>query len=244
MIKKFFAKNKNECQANKGMDNQNGLENQLENKWWHRLIKIIIYIIYGGRIILAKKIFIRKMLFVMGGLILLFIMSIFLLNISEKNRDKRNIEIKNAEAEKIDNIEMLAEPEYGIELAEAEDLGNFIKCDKKENSFCEDQSTNGKFIKVSIKVINLSLETIAKGGRLWTALLPWNSGKIVDNKNRKYESIDNIFGMPSQLFKESECNSELKPNLPKKCIKIYEVSADSEGLKIEMDGRPSIELGI
>jgi len=303
MIKNFFREKSQieDVADNTKQNNIDSIEKRLENKWWHRMIKvfiwfisygvlsyccwfmieemfflspfstlyemvvsiilflsfsflcfftvffllklfyckIVMYIIYGQRIELAKKNFTKIMLFIMGGLILLFIISVVLINTYSPEMGQNQDQTTTNETEETLKEEYYKR--YDVKIIDSVNLGSSIKCTKNK-LFCNDLYTNGKFIKVVFQINNITTETIT-GGRIWSSKLPWNSGKIIDNQNREYEKNDNTMFIPN--LGESECNlSELKPNLPKQCIKIYEVSADSEGFRIKIDKIPDIELGI
>ena len=124
-----------------------------------------------------------------------------------------------------------------FKLVEAEDLGKVLKCPKREEfSLCEDKATEGKFIKVTVEAENVGKEPKSF----------WGLGRLIDDKGREYDNIPAFGWIPE----ESNCGGELKPGFsPKLCTEIYEVAADSTGLKVEVKGSlfkipKTINLGI
>lgn len=105
----------------------------------------------------------------------------------------------------------------------AQDLGNFLK---NKNSFQQDLSTTEKFIKVTIGAQNKGKVNVS--GNLWDV------GNIVDSEGRNFVAIDDF--SHSFLPKPNLCGELLKPEFkPVPCVKLYEVSKASFGLKVEVN---------
>jgi len=103
------------------------------------------------------------------------------------------------------------------------DRGNILR--KSESNDPErtraDLKTTDKFIEVRISAQNIGTDNIAKGD--------WKVDELVDSEGRKFYPID---AAKNWIKPESDCGELLKPNFtPTPCIKIYEVSKNSVGLK-------------
>lgn len=105
-------------------------------------------------------------------------------------------------------------------LESSENLGNVLKSNL---SYEKDLTTTEKFIKVVIGVQNKGKNNIAQ--------YSWEVGNIVDSSGRNFVSInDKIYSL---LPKPDLCGALLKPEFdPVPCVKYYEVSKVSTGLKI------------
>jgi hypothetical protein len=86
-----------------------------------------------------------------------------------------------------------------------------------------DADPGGKFLEVTVGAQN--------EGKLNTSQGAWDMGNVVDSEGRNFIPLDqNVVGpwLPSQM-----CGALLKPAFdPVPCVKLYEVSNESTGLKI------------
>jgi len=88
----------------------------------------------------------------------------------------------------------------------------------------EDLVTTENFIEVKIGAQNVGKLNIEEGN--------WDIGNIVDSEGREFVPLNNNF-INSWLPEKDLCGELLKPSFnPTPCVKIYEVSKKSTGLKI------------
>ncbi|MEK7664266.1 MAG: hypothetical protein AAB340_02405 [Patescibacteria group bacterium] len=107
-------------------------------------------------------------------------------------------------------------------LQSSVNLGGVLK---STIAYQQDLTTTERFIKVTIGAQNK--------GKSETALSAWELGNIIDSQGRSFIAITNkaFYFLP----KPDLCGVILKPEFtPVPCIRIYEVSKKSEGLKIEV----------
>ena len=107
---------------------------------------------------------------------------------------------------------------------EARDYGSVLYGSQSNNPRREDIKTTERFIKVIIAAQNKGKENTKNGS--------WNIENIVDSEGRNYVPLDNV----NQWLPENNlCGDLLKPEFaPIPCVKIYEVSKISTGLKIRV----------
>lgn len=108
---------------------------------------------------------------------------------------------------------------------EARDLGSVLYGSQSKNpEWQQDLKTTERFIKVVVAAQNKGKENVRSGS--------WNIENIVDSEGRNYVPLTNV----SQWLPEKElCGDLLKPEFePTPCVKIYEVSKVSTGLKIRV----------
>jgi len=105
-------------------------------------------------------------------------------------------------------------------LKSSEDLGNILNIDL---SYGEDLTTTEKFIKVVVGAQNKGKNNIPQ--------YTWDLGNIIDSDGRNFVSInDKAYYL---LPKPDLCGALLKPEFnPVPCVKYYEVSKKSKGLKV------------
>mgnify|MGYP001596981172 CR=1 FL=1 len=105
-------------------------------------------------------------------------------------------------------------------LGSADDLGNIIKSNL---SYQNDLTTTEKFIRVVIGAQNKGKANLPQ--------YSWDIGNIVDSEGRNFVSInDKAFYL---LPRPDLCGALLKPEFaPVPCVKYYEVSKISKGLKL------------
>ncbi len=104
------------------------------------------------------------------------------------------------------------------------DLGNVLQ--SKNNIYQKDLTTTERFIEVVVGAQNK--------GKTDTQQNLWDVGNIIDSQGRNFISINNeaYYFLPSPNL----CGAILKPAFdPVPCVKLYEVSKASTGLKIEVN---------
>ncbi len=109
----------------------------------------------------------------------------------------------------------------------AQDLGKVIK---STNGYQQNLTTTERFIKVIVGAQNKGKENTQQGA--------WDVGNIIDSEGRNFVSINNqaYFYLPPQNL----CGAILKPEFEfTPCIKLYEVSRQSKGLKIKVNATPA-----
>lgn len=109
---------------------------------------------------------------------------------------------------------------------QARDMGNVLKGTQSRNpSWQKDLTSTEKFIKVTIGAQNKGLANIKEQ--------VWSIGDIVDSDGRNFVALQN--NVDSWLPDPNLCGALLKPEFePTPCVKIYEVSRISKGLKIQV----------
>lgn len=104
-----------------------------------------------------------------------------------------------------------------------------IKNAQYENSYQKDlpvSNSGAKFIQVTIGAQNMGTVNIEQNS--------WDIGNIVDSKDRNFVPLDSYSDAP-WLPNPNLCGTLLKPAFsPTPCSKIYEVSKESTGLKINV----------
>lgn len=110
----------------------------------------------------------------------------------------------------------------------ARDMGNALKAsavtNPTYNSYQKDLTTTEKFIEVQMGAQNVGKENIEERS--------WDLGNIVDSEGREFEP-DGGYMVDPWLPNPNLCGTLLKPAFdPTPCVKIYEVSKKSSGLKI------------
>lgn len=109
------------------------------------------------------------------------------------------------------------------------DLGNTLKASDAVNSNYsskKDLTTTERFVEVTIGAQNLGTANTDQGA--------WDTGNVIDSDGRKFIAVDGYI-VNQWLPEKNTCGVLLKPAFdPIPCIKIYEVSKLSKGLKIEV----------
>lgn len=111
------------------------------------------------------------------------------------------------------------------------DKGNTLRASEVtqkqyKTSLQKDFTTKEKFIQVTIGAQNVGLAN--------TEQRAWDVRNIVDSKGRNFVPLEG-YAIQPWLPNPSGCGSLLKPAFePTSCTKIYEVSKESTGLKIEV----------
>ena len=111
------------------------------------------------------------------------------------------------------------------------DRGNVLKASEIVNTRYNyggqsDLKTRERFIQVTVGAKNMGTKNSIERG--------WDIENIVDSKNREYIPVS-TYNINPWLPEEDLCGAVLKPAFqPTPCIKIYEVSKESSGLKIRV----------
>ncbi|MEK7080554.1 MAG: hypothetical protein AAB925_01840 [Patescibacteria group bacterium] len=109
---------------------------------------------------------------------------------------------------------------------QARDMGNVLKGSQSRNpSWQKDIQSVERYIKVTIGAQNKGLVNIKEQ--------VWGIGNIVDSEGRNFTPLQ--YSIDSWLPDPNLCGILLKPEFePAPCVKIYEVSKVSKGLKIQV----------
>jgi len=103
---------------------------------------------------------------------------------------------------------------------------NQAKTETYSSSYQTDLTTTENFIEVKIGAQNIGRSNLEDG--------TWNIENIVDSEGREYVPIED-YSIDAWLPETDLCGSLLKPAFdPIPCVKIYEVSKKSTGLKIRV----------
>ncbi len=117
----------------------------------------------------------------------------------------------------------------------ADNLGNSVKSNDRIYQNQKPITTTEKFIRVVVSAQNKGKVTLPQGS--------WKVGNIVDSEGREFVAIDNqlYFLLPNPNL----CESAMKPAFdPVPCVKIYEVSKESTGLKVMVTATGSKESSL
>lgn len=106
-------------------------------------------------------------------------------------------------------------------MDESLDLGNTLRA---KASYQETITTTEKFVKVIVSAQNK--------GKVQTDSFMWDVGNLIDSEGRIFiPDIRAYYFLPQP----DHCGAVLKPEFaPISCVKIYQVSRKSEGLKVEV----------
>jgi len=133
----------------------------------------------------------------------------------------------------VDNTPTIPQPVYEQQLGDikfifeqARDMGNVLSGSQSRNpNWQKDIQTVERFIKVTVGAQNKGLTNIKES--------VWDLGNIVDSEAREFTPLQ--YTVDSWLPDPNLCGTLLKPEFePTPCIKIYEVSKISKGLKIQV----------
>ena len=165
-------------------------------------------------------------LLVLAVVILLAAVGIyFFLKYIDGQKVKKEQEVKN------NTVQEPPKPVYETRVGDvnftfisSRNRGSVMKTTEKTN-FVQQITTTDYFIEVKVGAQNKGKINLVQGS--------WNVGNIVDSEGRNFVAIDTK-AYP-WLPKPNLCASLLKPEFqPTPCVKIYEVSKASTGLKVEV----------
>lgn len=169
---------------------------------------------------------ISKVLLILAAVVLVAIVIIFLVTrivASRKSQDS------NQNGTTTPTTQEPPKPVYEAQLEDIRfllltslDLGNVLKA---KSTYQRDFTTTEKFIEVVIGAQNK--------GKNNTEPYSWDMGNIVDSDGRNFIPITNQ--AYEWLPRPDLCGALLKPEFePIPCVRIYEVSKESAGLKVEV----------
>lgn len=111
-------------------------------------------------------------------------------------------------------------------FVKAKDRGNILRGSESNRGNTDDLTTTERFIEVTVGGQNKGKQYIP--GKAWVI------GDVVDSEGRHFEPLEN-YSISSWLPEDDLCETLLKPEFdPIPCVKIYEVSKASVGLKIQV----------
>lgn len=182
-------------------------------------------------------------LFIIIGVVVVIIIGVVIFNAVKKSPSEEQL-VQNQTVEPVK--EKMPGPIYEaivenvkFKLVTAEDIGNTLKCEERINPYTEclpqyNFDTTDKFIKVDLTAQNMGQDNIPEGS--------WRVEEMFDSEGRKFYSPPASYDW---ISKESKCGNLLKPYFePTTCIKIYEVSKHSIGLKVKIYASPTEEKRI
>jgi hypothetical protein len=120
-------------------------------------------------------------------------------------------------------------------ILSAENRGSILTSD---NQFIDDLTTPGKFIRVRLEVENLSNDLLTYGGI-----------ELIDSQGRSFVADSDAHAF---IPDNEDCSiiENLNPNVPRVCIEIFDVAANSAGLRAQVgdleltgDAEALIDLG-
>jgi len=112
----------------------------------------------------------------------------------------------------------------------ARDIGNVLKTSTATNSqyssYQEDLYTTERYVVITIGAQNVGKENIEERS--------WDIENVIDSEGREFVPLDS-YEVSAWLPNPNLCQTLLKPAFdPTPCVKIYEVSKKSNGLKIRV----------
>lgn len=161
--------------------------------------------------------------FLIMGIILLVVIVIVFVIISITSKKNTTKDVGTPEP---------AGPVYETQLgdvkfifASAVNIGNVLP--SKDTRYEPDLITTERFIKVTVGAQNKGLLNVGEE--------TWNIGNIVDSEGRNFVPVDQDRRNSYMVDSSSACGALLKPEFtPTPCVKYYEVSKKSTGLKVEV----------
>ena len=183
---------------------------------------------------------ISKILLILAALVLVVAIVAYLIIVANNKPKPINEETKNTENTETGLPELVFEKQLGdinFIFQSARDFGPILssfnivnpKYVNQEFSPKSIKTTTGRFVQVTVGAVNM--------GKYDTGGLTWDLLNIVDSEGRNF--------IPSKGYQfdpwtpqGSACGAALKPAFdPVFCTKIYEVSDESEGLKITIQNK-------
>lgn len=178
---------------------------------------------------------VSTILLILGVILIIVIIIVFVII---RVNSTKNANKEKEETESTQNNEP-PPPVYETQLEDvkftfvlAQDIGNVLLSEDKR--FRPDLVSTEKFIRVVIGAQNKGKENIKKD--------TWDIGNMIDSGGRIFLSVDETT-QGYYLSNSTGCGSLLKPEFePIPCIKYYEVSKQSTGLKVEVNIYPENSL--
>ena len=169
---------------------------------------------------------ISKVLIIVAAAVLVIIVVIFgitrIVSVRKNNNQEKNNSPENTTEQEA------PKPIYETQIGDLKfifqssaDLGNFLPA---KVSYEKDLTTTERFIKVTVAAQNKGKNNLAQNS--------WSLGNIIDQDGRNFTVYNQAYNW---LPKPDLCGAVLKPEFePIPCVRIYEVSKESTGLKIQV----------
>lgn len=172
---------------------------------------------------------ISRILIILAGAILFITVIVFLAIQIASSRKLKEESQNNISPEENDPPRPVYETTIGdikFIMKSSVNLGSFVK---SNISYQPDLTTTERFIKITIGAQNK--------GKNQTAQFSWDIGNMVDSGGRNFTEYQKAYYF---LPKDNLCGAALKPEFePVQCVKIFEVSKKSTGLKVEVINKSS-----
>ncbi len=173
-------------------------------------------------------------LLVLGVMLLVLIIAVFVfLRINAVRNGANNPDVPAGPIEPEKPVYEATLGDIRFVFQSAQDLGSVIQ---SQNSYQQELTTTERFIKVTIAGQNKGKIALDQGN--------WDVGNIIDSEGRIFSHINNqAYGF---IPGENYCEVGLKPEFqPTPCIRLYEVSRESTGLKVQIiSGVPRFQEGL
>ncbi|MBM3206197.1 MAG: hypothetical protein FJZ43_01055 [Candidatus Staskawiczbacteria bacterium] len=166
---------------------------------------------------------VSRLILVLAGVVLVIAAIIFIaISITSRKTESENNQNNQSEVEDSKQVYEATVGDIRLIMQSSFDAGSILKSSTSNQT---DLETTERFIKVTIGAQNK--------GKVDTDSFTWDLGNIVDSEGRNFVPITNkAFNF---LPRPDLCGSILKPEFaPVSCVRIYEVSRQSEGLKIQV----------
>ena len=166
---------------------------------------------------------VSRLILVLAGVVLVIAAIIFIaISITSRKTESENNQNNQSEVEEPKPVYEATVGDIRLIMQSSFDAGSVLKSSTSNQT---DLETTERFIKVTIGAQNK--------GKVDTDSFTWDLGNIVDSEGRNFVPITNkAFNF---LPRPDLCGSVLKPEFaPVSCVRIYEVSRQSEGLKIQV----------
>ena len=166
---------------------------------------------------------VSRLILVLAGVVLVIAAIIFIaISITSRKTESENNQNNQSEVEEPKPVYEATVGDIRLIMQSSFDAGSVLKSSASNQT---DLETTERFIKVTIGAQNK--------GKVDTDSFTWDLGNIVDSEGRNFVPITNkAFNF---LPRPDLCGSVLKPEFaPVSCVRIYEVSRQSEGLKIQV----------
>lgn len=171
---------------------------------------------------------VSKILLILAIVAFVAIIAVFVITRIVATRQQQTESNNTSQEDQNQNPQDSQEPVYEVTLSDirfvlqsADDLGSVLKA---TSSYSQDLKTTERFIKVVVAAQNK--------GKTNTTQSNWEIGNIIDSEGRNFASDNQAYFF---IPKPDLCASVLKPEFqPTPCVRIYEVSKASVGLKVEV----------
>lgn len=179
---------------------------------------------------------VSTILLVLGAMLIVLIVGIFIflrINALKNSADSQNNSNDQTQNEPPKPVYETQIGDVRFVFLSAIDKGSVLQ--SQNSGYQQPLTTTERFIQVTVGAQNKGKVNLQQGS--------WDIGNIVDSEGRNFVSINNqaYFYLPLS----NACQNLLKPEFqPSPCIKLYEVSRESKGLKIQvMTSGPGVSKG-